>query len=128
MRMTYELKKGSYYVGDPATIVLKNKHGEAFLEELWKKFYKSPNEFQQLKIKGCQFLVTRTEGGDGIFNGVGTDTGVIMISDLKELENEDMFRQVDGKRNTKVLTYDHDTSVSVENFNIYFEDFTIETV
>lgn len=127
MKKTFKLEKGSYYVGDPARVVIKNDDGEDFLQKLWKIFYKNPHEFQKLKIKGCKFLITRTEGGDGVFNGIGTDTGVFIICDLKYLKNRKLFKQIDGSRNTKILTYDHDTEVSVENFNIYFEDFSIIT-
>ncbi len=127
MRTTYKLKKGSYFIGDPATIVIKNDDGEEFLKKLWDTFYKDHNAFQKLKIKGAKFLITRTEGGDGIFNGIGTDTGVIMIADIDELKDKRLFKDLNDLRNVKILSYDHDTSVSVKNFNIYFEDFVVET-
>jgi len=128
MKTEYILKKGSYYVGDPASIVLKNDEGESFLQQLWDIFYKSPNEFQNLKIKGIKFLVTRTAGGDGVFNGIGTDTGVIIILNMKYLRHKKVLRQNIVARNIKILDYDHNTNVAVENFNIYFEDFKVMTV
>ncbi|MGE4321286.1 MAG: hypothetical protein AB7E61_07550 [Acholeplasmataceae bacterium] len=126
MRTTYELKKGSYFVGDPALITIKSDEGEAFLQSLWKEFYKNPNQFQLLQIKGVKFLVSRTEGGDGIFNGIGTDTGVIMILPTKYLGKK-IFKKEITNAHYKILSYDHQTKVSVENFNIYFEDFEIIT-
>lgn len=127
MRKTYKLKKGAYYVGDPAMITLKNDLGEAFLQKLFEVFYKAPNEFQDIKIKGIHFFAQRTEGGDGIFNGVGTDTGIYIILNTKYLTNKKLFKQTLPPSNYKIIAYDHDTFVSVESFNIYFEDFEIIT-
>ncbi len=128
MKQSYKLKKGSYIICDPAVLIKKNDDGEEFLQKLWKIFYKHPNEFQHLKIKGVKFLISRTEGGDGVFNGLGTDTGVFMILDVKEIEDHDLFNSMEHIiKHAKKLSYDHDTEVYVENFNIYFEGFEIIT-
>ncbi|MFA6801438.1 MAG: hypothetical protein WCR19_04965 [Acholeplasmataceae bacterium] len=126
-KTTYKLNKGTYFIGDPAVVVIKNDDGEAFLQLLWETFYENPNEFQYLNIKGSKFYVTRTEGGDGIFNDIGTDTGIIMIVNIKELKNHKIFKKELPTLRTKIITYDHDSFVCVNDFNIYFEGFEIIT-
>jgi len=113
---------------DPGLIVNKySKKGNIFLEKLWHKFYENRSNFQYLKIKGIKIYVSRTKQEDGIFDGIATETGVIMIINEKYLKNKQIFKEKYQEKFTKKITYDHQTDVYVKDFNIYLEGLTIKT-
>jgi hypothetical protein len=128
MSKSYILPKGTYVIGDPAILIKKNPEGEAFIEVLWAIFYEDHNQFQKITIDGIEFYITRTKGGDGRFNGIGTDTGTIMIINTLYLEDDSRFRDDLNINFIKILTFEKDEKVSVDNFDIYFESgFTVIT-
>ncbi len=128
MNETYVLKKGTYIICDPGLIVNKySKKGSIFLEKLWDKFYKHPKDFQYLKIKGIKFYISKTNQEDGIFDGIATETGVLMIINEKALKNKQIFKEKYQEKFTKKISYDHESKVYVKDFNIYLKGFTIKT-
>jgi len=126
--MKHLLSKGRYYIGDPARIIKKNKEGDQLINQLWDVFYQDFNQFQQIKVDGLIFYMFRTEGGDGIFDGVTTDTGVLMIMNLDQIKDHVAFKQdltIDG---FKVIDIYSDTWAIVESFNLEIKGYLkIET-
>jgi len=116
--MTYTLSKGTYYIGDPAFIIRKTKKGDQFIKKLWEIFYKDMNKFHQILLDGVLLYLMRTEGGDGIFDGVGTDTGVIMVLEMSQLKDEEIFKQNIEPRGCKIITIDEDKTIEAINFNL----------
>ena len=116
--MKYTLPKGTYYIGDPAYIIRKTKKGDLFINRLWDLFYKDMNKFHQLKLDGVLLYLMRTEGGDGIFDGVGTDTGVLMIIEMSQLNDEEIFKQNIEPRGCKIVTIDEEKTIEVVDFNL----------
>lgn len=116
--MTYTLTKGTYFIGDPAYIIRKTEKGDQFIKKLWNLFYKDMNKFHKIELDGILLYLMRTEGGDGIFDGVGTDTGVFMIVEMSQLHNEDIFKQNIEPKGFKIITLDEEKAVEVVDFNL----------
>ena len=116
--MKYLLSKGKYYVGDPAYLIKKNNEGSVFIEKLWDLFYKDMNKFHELVIENIKFYATRTEGGDGYFNGIGTDTGVFIIIDLDQVKGNSAFKESIVENGCKIITLKEDTIAEVVDFNL----------
>ena len=116
--MKHMLTKGRYYVGDPALIISKTKQGSMFIEKLWDLFYKDMNKFHHLTIDNIEVYAMRTEGGDGYFDGIGTDTGVIIIMEMSQLEHHDFFDKDLKEQGCKFVTLETDTEAEVVNFNL----------
>ncbi len=116
--MEHLLNKGTYYVGDPAYLIKKNKEGDAFITKLWDLFYRDMNKFHELVIDDIHFYVFRTEGGDGIFDGIGTDTGVIMIIEMSQFKDHTGFKQDILEHGCKVITLNEDVKAEVDDFNL----------
>jgi hypothetical protein len=121
MRVSYELKKGSYFIGDPAIFIRKNPEGDRFVQKLWDLFYLDMNQFQHFILDGVELYITRTAEGDGYFDGIGTDTGTIMIIRIDDLKNDTRFHSEFPTRGCKMLEVKDRDLVSVESFNIHFE-------
>ena len=116
--MTYKLSKGTYYIGDPAYIIRKTQRGDQFIKKLWNLFYKDMNKFHKIELDGILLYLMRTEGGDGIFDGVGTDTGVFMIVEMSQLKDEDIFKQNIEPRGCKIITLEEDKIIEVIDYNL----------
>ena len=116
--MTYTLSKGTYFIGDPAYIIRKTDKGDQFIKKLWDLFYEDMNKFHKIELDGVLLYLMRTEGGDGIFDGVGTDTGVFMIVEISQLNDEDIFKQSIEPRGCKIITLNEEKTVEVINFNL----------
>ncbi|TNF08147.1 MAG: hypothetical protein EP317_03630 [Bacillota bacterium] len=128
MSKSYVLPKGTYVVGDPAILIKKSPEGNDFIEALWAIFYEDHNQFHEINLDGVKLYITRTKGGDGRFNGIGTDTGTIMIMNTLFLEDDSRFRDDLTVNFIKVLTFDKEETVTVDHFDIYFESgFTVIT-
>jgi len=128
MSKTFPLKPGLYAIGDPAMLIKKNAAGNVFITTLWNTFYKKPNEFQEMIINGISLYMTRTLGGDGIFSGIGTDTGTIMIICIDDIQNDERFKFNLQQTFVKYMLVKEDEWVTVENFHIYFKNgFSIHT-
>jgi hypothetical protein len=122
MSVRYELKKGTYFIGDPAIFIRKNQNGEQFVKKLWDLFYLDMNLFQHLEIDGIEFYITRTAEGDGYFDGIGTDTGTIMIIRIDDLSQDERFHHQYPSRGCKLIEVIDKDGVMVESFNIYFDN------
>lgn len=116
--MTHTLSKGTYYIGDPAYIIRKTQKGDTFIKKLWDLFYQDMNQFHKINLDGVLLYLMRTEGGDGIFDGVGTDTGVFMIVEMSQLKDEDIFKQNIEPRGCKIVTIDEEKIIEVVDFNL----------
>ncbi len=121
MNVSYELSQGHYFIGDPAIFIRKNPEGDLFVQKLWDLFYLDMNKFQHLLIDGVSFYITRTAEGDGYFDGIGTDTGTIMIIRIDDLADDQRFHHEFPTRGCKILEVKDRDLVSVESFNIHFE-------
>lgn len=121
MSVHYELKKGTYFIGDPAIFIRKNDEGEKFVQKLWDLFYQDMNKFQHLIIDQVEFFITRTAEGDGYFDGIGTDTGTIMIIRVDELSQDSRFSNRFPAKGCKLLEVKDYDGVTVESFNLYFD-------
>lgn len=116
--MKHILPKGTYFIGDPASLIKKNEPGDKFINTIWDLFYKDMNQFHFMNIDDIKFYVFRTEGGDGFFDGIGTDTGVIMIIDINQIKDHIVFKQDIPEKGCKVITLDNDTEAEVIDFDL----------
>lgn len=114
----YTLTKGHYVICDPAYMMLKNKEGDQFNQKVINQFFKEMNKFHHFIIDGITFYMFRSLGGDGIFDGVGTDTGTIIIIETTQLKDDIRFRQ-DYSRGA-IIHFDVDEPViaTVDNFDL----------
>jgi hypothetical protein len=119
---TYSLKPGTYLVGDPAMIIKKTGDGMVLSEHLWEVFYQNPQTFQRLSLDGVSFLITRTAEGDGIYQGVGTDTGTIMIIDVDQHQHDERLHLGLDRRGMMTLRLHEEMTVSMDRFNLYFSN------
>jgi hypothetical protein len=121
MSKSYLLPKGLYYIGDPGLIINKDKTGDILSNQLYDIFYKDMNAFQKLTIDGIDFYITRTKSGDGMFNDIGTDTGLICIVEVSQLENDSRFIDRTNSKGCHYIDIKEQEKVTVDDFNIYFE-------
>ncbi len=115
---SHTLKKGHYVICDPAYIVKKNNEGQAYFNKLIDAFYRDANKFHHLTFDDVELYVCRSLGGDGLFDGVATDTGLFVIVETNQLKNDSRFRQ--SYTNGYIKTFDVETEVDVsyENFDL----------
>jgi len=119
---SYKLKAGTYLVGDPALIFKKDEAGTKLTQELWNIFYQDANQFQHLTLDGITIYITRTAEGDGYYQGVGTDTGTIMIIDVEEHMHDQRLNLTLHRRGMLTLELPEDGFVEVDHFNICFSN------
>ncbi len=114
----HQLKKGHYVISDPAYMILKNQEGDQLFQHLINLFYKDANTFHHFIIDQLDIYMFRTLGGDGIFNGVGTDSGLIMIIETNQLKGDLRFRQEYSRG--KIIQFDSERPViaCVEQFDL----------
>lgn len=122
MCKSYFVKKGQYFIGDPAIVVRKNNEGDAFIQKLWDEFYKNPHEFREIELDGIFFYMTRTEGGDGRYSGIGTDTGTFWIIEISQLKDDLRFHIDLNPSFAKIMDLNEGEEIKVCHFNIYFEN------
>ncbi len=116
--MKYLLTKGTYYIGDPAYLIRKNEVGDKFITKLWDLFYQDMNKFHKLNIDDIHFYAFRSKGGDGVFNGIGTDTGVFIIIKLSQVRAHEGFKQEIKEHGCKIITILEDVEAEVVDFNL----------
>lgn len=118
----YKLKPGHYVICDPAYIIRKNKTGDQFNKKVITAFFKDMNKFHHLVIDGIECYMFRSLGGDGIFNGLGTDTGTFIIIETKQLNNDERFRQ--DYSNGHIITFETNEFITanVQNFNLFLSN------
>lgn len=119
--ISYRLVKGDYVIADPGFIILKNREGTKFITKLWKKFYQNPQTFQCIKINRIKIYITPTFDEDSIVDGVATDTGAIVVIHLKYLNNHKIFKENVKDKYTKIVSFDKDTDMIVNNHKIIFK-------
>ena len=119
---TYMLKKGTYLCGDPAMIFTKTEEGDHAIRQLWDTFYLDMQAFQHLTIQGVELYITRTEEGDGVYQGVGTDTGTLMMSCVDNHQGDDRINLTLHRPGMKTLELEDQSTVSVDRFNITFSN------
>ena len=117
----YPLNQGRYVIGDPAIFVKKNKEGDRWITMLWNTFYLDMNQFQQLTIDGITCYITRTAEGDYYYQGIGTDTGTLMIIHIDQL-HDDRFHVNPDQQGVKFIDVDYEMTVCVDRFNLYFSN------
>lgn len=117
----YPLNQGRYVIGDPAIFVKKNKEGDRWITMLWDTFYLDMNQFQQLTIDGITCYITRTAEGDYYYQGIGTDTGTLMIIQIDQL-HDDRFHVNPDQQGIKFIEVDYEMTVCVDRFNLYFSN------
>ena len=117
----YPLNQGRYVIGDPAIFVKKNKEGDRWITMLWNTFYLDMNQFQQLTIDGITCYITRTAEGDYYYQGIGTDTGTLMIIQIDQL-HDDRFHVNPDQQGIKFIEVDYEMTVCVDRFNLYFSN------
>ncbi|RJX25856.1 MAG: hypothetical protein C4537_03855 [Acholeplasma sp.] len=117
----YSLNPGTYAIGDPAMFVKKTKEGDLWLKVLWDTFYRDMNRFQQLQIDGISFYITRTAEGDYYYQGIGTDTGTLMVIRINDVLDE-RFRFSNEQHGVKYFDCDHEVTVCVDRFNLHFSN------
>ncbi|MCR3906248.1 MAG: hypothetical protein NUK62_04375 [Tenericutes bacterium] len=121
MSKLYILPKGLYYIGDPGLIIKKNKDGDLLSNKLYEIFYKDMNNFQKINLDGLDFYITRTASGDGMFNDIGTDTGLIIILETNQLKNDERFIDRTLAKGCHYLEVLDQEKVTVTDFNIVFD-------
>lgn len=119
---TYTLKSGTYLVGDPALIFKKNESGTKVTRKLWDTFYQDMNAFQHLDIEGIDLFITRTAEGDGFYQGVGTDTGTIMIIRIDAYLEDERLNVITHRSGMLTLAIHEGETITVDRFNIYFSN------
>ena len=115
---SYTLKPGAYIICDPAYIISKNKEGFAFSEKIRIMFFKEMNKFHHFEIDGITLYMFRSLGGDGVFDGVGTDTGTIIIIETSQLKDDIRFKSSFNKGNIKTFETEEPIIACVENFDL----------
>lgn len=123
MDNSFILNPGTYFVGDPSLVILK-KGSEAiqFTNQLWKKVYEDQLRFKKIIIDGVNLYIMKSMSGDGVFQGIGTDSGVISIIDFKDMQNELLFRIPLVEKGFKWLILDCEASVFEENGILKFQN------
>ncbi|MDD2259816.1 MAG: hypothetical protein PHU13_01540 [Acholeplasmataceae bacterium] len=117
----YTLRPGTYYIGDPGRLFKKNQKATPILESIYDEFYKEPDKFQKIQVGMLTFYLTSTLG-DGIYNGVGTDTGLIVITNIDDLTDTDTFNTNLPEVGCKYIQVLEGLDVMVHNYNIYFSN------
>ena len=114
----YTLNPGSYVICDPAYIIHKTREGLAFNDQLRIMFFKDMNKFHRFEIDGIILYMFRSLGGDGVFDGVGTDTGTIIIIETSQLQGDPRFKS--DYTSGRILTFEAKEPViaTVENFDL----------
>ena len=76
------------------------------------------NRFHHIIIDAIDFYMFRSEGGDGIFGGVGTDTGTFVIVNIKQVIGDERFRQDFTKGKIIVFESNEDVIATYEHYNL----------
>jgi hypothetical protein len=119
---TYTLKKCTYLCGDPAMIIKKTEDGDRVIRQLWDTFYLDMQAFQHLMIQGVDLYITRTAEGDGVYQGVGTDTGTLMLICVDDHLNDERLNLTLHRPGMKTLELEDQSTVTVNRFNISFSN------
>lgn len=111
---SYQLKPSTYLIGDPG-LIYKKIEGRKLTDHLFEIFYKAPKRFQKMNIDGITFYITKTKDGDGYYDGVGTDSGTIMIIDLDAYLHDPRIHTLSNRKGILTLNFTKEVTVMVEN-------------
>ncbi len=115
MGKRYALPRGTYYLGDPAILIRKKDAGMDFSEAMWEKVYQDESVFKQVEVSGIVLYVLKAKHGDGIYDGLPTDSGAFILIDRAELGNLDIFKPRTEEKGFKWITLDSDGWVMEED-------------
>lgn len=125
---SYTLKSGKYFIGDISRLIHTNKKGTQFIESIWDELYDSNEMFLKISRKNNIFYLMRTNEGDGIYNGIGTDTGVIGVVDISGLKDSSIFTIPTNEAGYLIMDVIDSIEVLYKNGGLYFSNgFVIET-
>ena len=113
---------GKYVICDPAFLIRKTEEGDQLSQQIIQLFYQDMNQFHLFTIDGVDFHMFRSEGGDGIFNGVGTDTGTFVIVNIGQLHNEKLFRSDFSQGKIIVFETDQAIVATFKPFDLYLSN------
>lgn len=117
---SFQLKPSTYLIGDPG-LIFKKIEGRTLTDHLWKKFYQNPKKFHEMNIDGITFYITKTKEGDGYFEGVGTDSGTIMIIDLNAYQHDPRIQMLSDRKGILTLDITKEVTVMVDNHILMFK-------
>lgn len=125
---SYTLKSGKYFIGDISRLIHTNKKGTQLIESIWDELYDSNEMFLKISRKNNIFYLMRTNEGDGIYNGIGTDTGVIGVVDINGLKDSSIFTIPTNEAGYLIMDVIDSIEVLYKNGGLYFSNgFVIET-
>lgn len=116
------LDRGKYVICDPAFLLNKNEAGDELHQQLIVWFYADMNRFHHFKINQIDIYMFRTEGGDGIFDGVGTDTGTFVIVNIDQISDDERFRHDFSVGKIIVFESDEPMKAIYEHFDLIFSN------
>lgn len=116
--MDIKMKPGTYYIGDPSYIT-KGNPGYQWIEKLWDEFYSDQIAAKKVNIEGVDLFIGQTAGGDGAFNGIYVDSGVITVLRINDLREDQRF-DFNKTKGVKFLNFSHCFTTNYNNgiFNI----------
>jgi len=118
----YHLNPGIYFLGDPALVMQKKGKAIEFANLLWDLVYADKIRFKEMKINGITLYVMKTKQGDGTFDGIGTDSGVIILMHRDSLSDPEYFKIPSLEKGFKWLNLDKLSFVKEEEGLLVFEN------
>lgn len=122
MSNQYVLNPGKYFLGDPSIVIQKKGIATKFINQMWDKVYEDSIRFKKVMIDNVNIYLMKSMAGDGMFEGIGTDSGVICIICFNDMQNELLFRIPKVEKGFKWLILDTQVSVFEENGVLKFQN------
>jgi hypothetical protein len=117
----YLLSIGKYFIGDPSLVIQKKGVAIKFINRLWDLVYVDKQTFKKIEIEGIKIYILKIKSGDGVYDGIGTDSGVISIIDIKDMKDSSLFHIPQVEKGFKWLTLDKETKVEEINGILNFD-------
>lgn len=125
---SYILTSGKYFIGDISRLININKKGTKFIESIWDELYDSNEMFLKISRKNMTFYLMKTREGDGIYNGIGTDTGVIGVVDTNKLKDTSIFNIPTNEAGYMIIEVIESIELLYNDGGLYFSNgFVVET-
>lgn len=121
MSNQYVLNPGKYFLGDPSIVIQKKGVAIKFINQLWDKVFEDDIRFKKIIVDDIAIYLMKSIAGDGMFEGIGTDSGVICIIDFNHMQDELLFRIPTIEKGFKWLIFDTEVSVFEENGILKFQ-------
>ncbi|MFA6377089.1 MAG: hypothetical protein WCW63_00540 [Acholeplasmataceae bacterium] len=122
MSNQYVLNPGKYFLGDPSIVIQKKGIATKFINQMWDKVYEDSIRFKKVMIDNVNIYLMKSMAGDGMFEGIGTDSGVICIICFNDMQNELLFHIPKVEKGFKWLILDTQVSVFEENGVLKFQN------